>query len=152
MKLEIIRTFINLKSKGHNTVPTNMSVGGFNISLDNKEIQYDNPMICMYSGQSFDNNSIIIECEGRDGNDTFYFDNKEIDKSDYVMEFDKIPEITNLIEIYYEAEDKSRKELLFDIDYYSIIIKVHDTGEYLEIIASNDLIQKYNRAVEKGAR
>lgn len=156
MKLEILRTYVDLKAINHNIKPEFMSIGGFSIELNGKEISYDN---FEFNG-GWDNKKdypyITWECRG--GSEVYSYNNIELHEEDYLIEdINTLPEITALYEVYYEAfnEVYNDGEYVENIPYpfevadFVIVIIDRETNETYEISASNKVIKDYNVMTEK---
>lgn len=152
MKLEILRTYVDLKAINHNIRPENMTIGGFSIELNGKEIVYDN--FDFYGGwdEKKDYPYITWECCG--GSEVFSFNGIEADQEDYLIEgIDTLPEITALYEVYYEAFNDENcvegVEFPFEVVDFTIVVIDKDTNETHEISASKKVIKDYNRMIER---
>jgi hypothetical protein len=169
MKLEILRTYVTLKANNHKIKPDIMSIGGFTISLDNINIAYDN---FDFSGgwlKDCDNPTIEWTCRG--GSDVYSINNKTIESSAYYQfdNFKKLPQITKIDEIYYDAYTKSEKylnqsysdtstfavEKSLECEFYpigfSILVIDRDTNIEYEIEASDEVLKDYtNQMINEG--
>lgn len=151
MKLEILRTYVGLKAINHNIYPDVMSIGGFSIELNGKEITYDN---FEFNG-GWDNKKdypyITWECRG--GSEVFSYNNIEVNEEGFTFEMDTIPEITDIGEIYYEAFNndgfEEGIEHAFEVAEFAILVIDRDTNQEYEISASDKLIKEYNIMVAK---
>ena len=160
MRLEILRTYVTLKANDHMVKPKNMTLGSFTITLDNTKITYDHD----WSSSGWVNDdyvsceSFIINPEfewcGRGGADIFYKNDIAIKDSEYHIfeDFNKLPTITSIDEVFYEAFTNINEGVEFDFNLYvfSILVIDRDTNKEYEIEASDEVIQEYiNKVLEE---
>ena len=161
MKLEILRTYVTLKANNHNIKPKVMTVGGFSIALDNVFIDYDHNE--SYAGWTDGYHGPEIDCEaspelewcGRGGADVFYKNNKLVEDQEYHVfdEFDELPTITSITEVFYEAFTNIDEGIEYEFYPYDFAILVidRDTNKEYEIEASQEVLQAYiNQMIDEG--
>lgn len=153
MKLEILRTYVILEANNHNVKPTNMTIGGFSISLDDVDIEYDNFEFeggwdDGYAGPDDNCESTpTIEWTCRGGSDVYRVNNELIkDSEEYQFDnFKHLPGISSIREIFYEAFSNTSEGVEYEFypTYFSIVVVDRDTDEEYEIVASNEVLQAY---------
>lgn len=146
MKLEILRTYVDLISyDGNSHRPNVMSIGGFEVALDNTKVSYDN--FESYGGWDEEEKAACIEWICRGGSEVFKIDNEDIGEEGHIFEFDKLPIITEILEIYYEAFDDipgARTDYLFDLKNFAIEFIDRENNKVYVVEASDEVIKKYN--------
>ena len=161
MRLEILRTYVELTANNHNVKPHNMSVGGFTICLDGIEIVYDN--FDFYGGWSDGYNGPDDSCEStptiewncRGGADVYMVDGIDTKEPEYyqIDNFKTLPQITAITEIYYEAFTNLDEGIEYEFypSHFSILVIDRDTNTEYEIEADTPVIQAYvNQMIDEG--
>ena len=158
MKLEIVRTYVDLKANNHNVKPTNMSIGGFTICLDGVEITYDN--FDFYGGWADGYNKKreirpIIEWTCRGGADVYTVNGIDTKESEYHQfdNFKELPQITAITEIQYEAFTNLDEGVEYEFypTEFAILVIDRDTNKEYEIHASQEVLNNYkNQMINEG--